>query len=262
MKRLAWTAVALALMPAALTLAAAGPATASAAAGSQPPGGSLPVSIAITSITPGYVRPGKPVTVKGSVTNTSRAPITGMTVRLRSSGTPFANRDALQVYADGAPVPDFPVSRAVTSIPRALAPHATANWSITLRAGQLGITEFGVYPLAAEADSSSGKALLTSRTFLPYWPGKRALDPVRQDIAWIWPAAAISVRWAADQQPGRQPRRRRQAGRAARRRPRLHRQRAPDLGDRSCPAVQRADHDHALQVRRDRGLRWPEQAAC
>ncbi len=198
MRRLTWTAIALALMPAALTLAVAGPASATAAARSQPPGGSLPVSIAITSIAPGYVMPGKPVTVMGSVTNTSRAPITGMTVRLRSSGTPFTNRDALQVYADGAPVPDFPVTRAVTSIPGALAPHATADWSITLRAGQLGLTEFGVYPLAAEADSSSGKALLTSRTFLPYWPGKRALDPVRQDIAWIWPLISAPQQSACD----------------------------------------------------------------
>jgi hypothetical protein len=197
-RRLAWTAVALALMPAALTLAAAGPAAAGMAAGSQPPGGSLPVSIAIISITPGYVMPGKPVTVTGLVTNTSRAPITGMTVRLRSSSTPFNNRDELQVYADGAPVPDFPVARAVTSIPGTLAPHATARWSIPLRAGQLGTTGFGVYPLAAEADSAAGKALVTSRTFLPYWPGKRALDPVRQDIAWIWPLISPPQQSACD----------------------------------------------------------------
>jgi hypothetical protein len=176
--------VALALAPAAVALAAAGPA---AAAGTQPPGGSLPVSIAITSITPGYVMPGAPVTVAGSVTNTSDAPITGMKVRLRSSSAPFVTRDGLQVYADGATAEDSPVSRAVTSIPGTLAPHSTADWSIPLRARQLGVTEFGVYPLAAEADSAAGKALVTSRTFLPFWPGKRALDPVRQDIAWIWP---------------------------------------------------------------------------
>jgi Family of unknown function (DUF6049) len=180
----AWTAVALALAPAAVALAAAGPA---AAAGTQPPGASLPVSIAITSITPGYVMPGKPVTVAGSVTNTSDAPITGMKVRLRSSSVPFVTRDGLQVYADGATAGDSPVSRAVASIPGTLAPHATADWFIPLRASQLGVTEFGVYPLAAEADSAAGKALVTSRTFLPFWPGKRALDPVRQDIAWIWP---------------------------------------------------------------------------
>ena len=183
--RRAWTA--LALMPAALTLAAAGPAAAGTAAGSQLRGGSLPVSLAITSIAPDYLTKGKPVTVAGSVTNTSGAPITGMTVRLRSSGTPFDNRDALQLYADGATVADTPVAAAVTSIPGTLAPRATAAWSIRLRAGQLGVTEFGVYPLAAEADSSAGTALVTSRSFLPFWPGKRALDPVRQDVGWIWP---------------------------------------------------------------------------
>ena len=188
MRRQAWTAIALALLPAALTLAAAGPATAAAAAGSQQRGRSLPVSLTITSIAPTYAVPGQPVIVRGTVTNTSGAPITGMTVRLRSSSTPFASRDGLQFYADGQRFPaDFPVPGAATSALRMLAPHVTADWSISVRTRQLGLTQFGVYPLAAEADSAAGTALVTSRTFLPFWPGKRALDPVRQDIAWIWP---------------------------------------------------------------------------
>jgi hypothetical protein len=186
-RRQAWTAIALALLPAALMLAAAGPAAAAPAAGSQQRG-SLPVSLAITSITPAYAVPGQPVIVRGTVTNTSGAPITGMTVRLRSSSTPFASRDELQFYADGRTVAaDFPVPGAATSALRMLAPHVTADWSISVRTRQLGLTQFGVYPLAAEADSAAGTALVTSRTFLPFWPGKRALDPVRQDIAWIWP---------------------------------------------------------------------------
>src|SRR5450432_3708577 len=120
-------------MPAALMLAAAGPA---AAARSPQRGGSLPVSIAITSIAPGYAVPGKPVIVTGSVTNTSGAPIAGLSVRLRSSSTPFASRDGLQLYADGETVAaDSPVPGAVTSALRTLAPHATAVWSISVRPG-------------------------------------------------------------------------------------------------------------------------------
>jgi Family of unknown function (DUF6049) len=195
-RRRAWTALALALLPAVLMVAAAGPAGAAAAAGSQPRGGSLPVSIAITSITPDFLTPGKPVTVVGSVTNISGAPITGMKVRLRSAGTPFDNRDALQVYADSASVADSPVSGAVMPIPGTLAPHTTADWSIPLRAGQLGVTEFGVYPLAAEADSSAGT--VSTRTFLPFWPRKRVLHPVRQDIAWIWPVISPPQQSACD----------------------------------------------------------------
>ena len=186
-------AIAAAIAPAAIALAAAGPAaaspaTAGAAGAARQPGGTLPVSLAITSIRPGYVTPGKPVTVTGSVTNTSRAPITGITVRLRSSRTAFSSRDGLQVYADGATVgADSPVAGAQTAALGTLAPRATAPWSIRLRAGQLGLATFGVYPLAAEADGATGAAIVTNRTFLVFWPGKRALNPVRQHVAWIWP---------------------------------------------------------------------------
>ncbi len=189
-------AVAMAGGPAALALGTAGRAAAGAAvssAGAASPAGAaagarqLPVSLAITAISPGYVTPGKPVTVSGSVTNTSRTPITGMTVRLRSARTPFASRGGMQVYADGTTIADSPVAGAVTSIPGTLAPHATATWSIPLRAGQLGLADFGVYPLAAEADNAASTPLETNRTFLPFWPGKRVLDPVRQPLAWVWP---------------------------------------------------------------------------
>jgi len=183
-------AIAAAIAPAAIMLAAAGPAAAGAAAARQA-GGALPVSLAVTSIRPGYVTPGKPVTVTGSVTNTSRAPITGITVRLRSSRTAFSSRDGLQVYADGTTTAaDSPVTGAQATVPGTLAPHASAPWSIRLRAGQLNLTTFGVYPLAAEADDGTGTALATNRTFLVFWPGKRTLNPVRQHIAWIWPLIA------------------------------------------------------------------------
>jgi hypothetical protein len=177
-------AIAVAIAPAALALAAAGPAAAGAGRGRQP-GGELPVSLAITSVSPGYVAPGKPVIVIGTMTNTSRAPITGLTVQLRSSRTPFHSRGELQFYADGEAIADSPVPGAVAPIPGTLAPHQTATWSVHLRAAQLGLNVFGVYPLAAEADSAAGTALVTDRTFLPFWPGKH--PAVRQHIGWIWP---------------------------------------------------------------------------
>ncbi len=182
-------AVAAATMPAVIAVTAAGPAAAAATApAARQPAGGLPVSLTIRSVSPAYLTPGMPVTVTGSVTNTSRAPIRGMTVRLRSSRTAISSRDGLQVYADGTTSgADSPVPGAVTSIPGPLGPHATAGWRIRLRASQLGLTLFGVYPLAAEADNAAGAALVTSRTFLPFWPGRRTLNPVRQHIGWIWP---------------------------------------------------------------------------
>ena len=169
-------------------LALGGPARADA--GRPRPGGALPVSLAITMVSPPYARAGQTVTVRGSVTNTSQAAITGISVRLRSSGVSFSSRDALQQYADGnAPLADNYVPGAIVPITVRLAPGATAEWTIKLPVRKVRMTSFGVYPLAAEADNAGGAALAggTSRTFLPYWPRRHGPSPrpLRQGIAWI-----------------------------------------------------------------------------
>ncbi|MEP7023876.1 MAG: DUF6049 family protein [Actinomycetota bacterium] len=168
-----------------LALAAGGSAVASSGTGSPPT--SLPVSVTIMSIAPGYLTDSRSVLVRGTVTNTSQDPLTGLTVQLRSSSTAISSRDGLQFYENGATVTDAPVAGADTTIGTTLAPQATVSWSIKLRAKQLKLVSFGVYPLAAEVDNSAGTGLVAERTFLPFWPGKRALDPARQDISWVWP---------------------------------------------------------------------------
>ncbi len=161
---------------------------AASVAGTRQAGGAVPVLLAITSVSPDYATPGQPVTVSGTLTNISGDTMTGLSVQLRSSGGAFDNRTQLQHYADGTdPFADSPMSGAVTALTKPLAPRATAGWSVTLPGSQLPMTGFGVYPLAAEADSSNQTQLAVSRTFLPFWPGKQGLDPQRQDVAWIWP---------------------------------------------------------------------------
>jgi Family of unknown function (DUF6049) len=172
-------------------LALAGPARAGAG-GERHSSGGLPVSLVITSVSPAFAAPGQTVTVRGSVTNTSRAVISGMSVQLRSSSVPFSSRDALQQYADGnEPLADSVEPGAIMHIAARLAPGATARWRIALPVREVRMTSFGVYPLAAEADSAAGIAIAggTSRTFLPYWPRRhgRHPRPRRQDIGWIWP---------------------------------------------------------------------------
>jgi hypothetical protein len=185
----------------AVSLGLAGPAQAHSALGQQgalgrqgalgQQGGDLPVSLAITSVTPAYASPGQTVTVSGSITNTSSAVISGISVRLRSSSTAFESRDALQEYANGnEPQADGYVPGATTRKPIELAAGGTEPWSVALRVNKVGMTSFGVYPLAAEADSASDTALPggTSLTFLPFWPAKHgAPRPQPQEIAWILP---------------------------------------------------------------------------
>jgi Family of unknown function (DUF6049) len=175
-----------ALAVAASVLALAGSPSAASAATAQP--GRARVSLAITSVTPSYARPGQKVTVSGTLTNVSSAALEGLSVGLSSSSFRLESRNDLQEYADGSIQAAAPVTGAATDLPPRLAPRATVHWSVTLRPSQVPFSSgFGVYPLAAAADSPVFGSLAQERTFLPFWPGKRDQDPQPQQIAWVWP---------------------------------------------------------------------------
>jgi Family of unknown function (DUF6049) len=181
-----WAPRAIAIAAAALVsvAASAGAANASGAAGQA---SSQPVALAITSVNPVYARPGKPVTVHGTLTNTSTAPMSGLSVQILSSGSRFTSRNLMQQYVNGSYDIASPLPGAVTTLSGRLAPGATATWSVRLRPGELPMSQFGVYPLAAQAQNSGGDVLISNETFLPYWPGTKDQDPDPQQIAWIWP---------------------------------------------------------------------------
>ena len=171
----------------AMTLAGLAVSGGAAQAAAAQPGGAAQVTLAITSVSPTVARPGKTVTVSGTLTNTSAARLSGLSVQLRSSSSPLPSRSELQEYANGTLLGDEAVSGAVTDVPRALAPKATVSWSVALHVSQIPMTSFGVYPLAAQALDSDGNSLAVNRTFLPFWPGTKAADPQQQQIAWVWP---------------------------------------------------------------------------
>ena len=177
-------------LAAAIPLASPASLTATAAAGTaaaRQPAGTPPVSVVISSVNPGYASPSATLTVRGTITNASAAPVSGLSIQLSSSGQAFRSRDGLQIYAAGSGAMGSPVPGATAPVRHALAPQATARWSIKVPVRRLRLTSFGVYPLAASALSSIGAALDTSRTFLPYWPGRHAISPL--PIAWVWPLA-------------------------------------------------------------------------
>ena len=146
-----------------------------------------PVSVVITSISPHYATPHGAVTVTGWVTNTTAAPLTGLTVQLWSSNNPLGSRGDMTAYlaAGGG---DTAILHTATTVPT-LAAHASRRWSIRLKASDIGMTGFGVYPLAAQA-YQAGSVLPTglARTFLPYYP---PLPPhslqQKLSLAWVWP---------------------------------------------------------------------------
>jgi Family of unknown function (DUF6049) len=178
---------ALAVAASALALAGlASPGSAARAATAQP-GGTPRVSLAITSVGPAYARPGRTVTVTGTLTNDSGTALQGLSVQLGSSSVAIGSRNELQEYADGSVQLAVAITGAAADLPPAVAPRHTVPWRVTLLPSQVPLTAFGVYPLAADAESPVFGQLAEDRTFLPYWPGNRAADLQPQQIAWVWP---------------------------------------------------------------------------
>lgn len=179
--------------------ALAGPAAASSGRASQPgrtvQPGRAPVALSITAINPPYASPRAKVQVSGTLTNTSGAAISGLTVQLWSADAPFQDTGQLPAYLGGAPSDDVPVNGA--SWPagsRPLRPGRTISWQIQLPAAQVKLMQAagsGVYPLAAAVLSSAGLIVTADRTLLPYWAPQpaRGAKLQKQQIAWIWPLA-------------------------------------------------------------------------
>jgi hypothetical protein len=145
-----------------------------------------PAAVTITSVSPTYARPGEKIRVSGILRNTSTAPVRGVTVQLRSSSQAITDRDDLDNYASGSGPTDVLEPGALTRIAGPVPPGASVPWSAVLPVNDVHMSVFGVYPLAAEAATST-VTLGTSRTFLPFWPtGQGAVQP-HENISWIWP---------------------------------------------------------------------------
>ena len=154
------------------------------------------MSIAITSMSPTYATPKGKVTVSGTITNSTGTAAAGLLVQLWSSSFHLASRAAMESYLTAPPggAGDSPTKAMlpVASLPA----HTSQRWSLTLKVSQVGMSSFGVYPLAAEL-SQGGVSLDAARTFLPFWPGKselRTLKPV--SLAWVWPLIDVPHRAA------------------------------------------------------------------
>jgi hypothetical protein len=144
-------------------------------------------SVVIDSVSPQVAKPNSTVTVTGTISNTSHSSLPDVSVVLRSSASALASRSDLASYAGGSLNADTPVGTPAM-VSSALAPGVTLHWKLSLSVHSIGISQFGVYPLAVQAVDASGATVGLERTYLPYWPGAKAAGvskPLR--IAWIWP---------------------------------------------------------------------------
>ena len=145
--------------------------------------------IAITSLSPAIATPKGKVVVSGIVANPTNAALPGLSVQLWSSDLALSSRSIMNGYltTQNTAGLDTPVPGAQHTLPGRVPAHETEQWSLTLDVAQVGMHQFGVYPLAAELSNAVGE-LDAAHTFLPFWPGKRAARTVKPlTTGWVWP---------------------------------------------------------------------------
>jgi hypothetical protein len=116
--------------------------------------------------------------------NQSESGYQRVSVRLRFSSQPMANRGALETYADGKGLDPQQAGQprlAATSLPVG----GQQSWKVSLPVRQMGLSTFGVYPISVEVLSATGIVLGHVRTFVTYYPA--GSSPQKTKVAWVWP---------------------------------------------------------------------------
>nr|WP_223838834.1 DUF6049 family protein [Nocardiopsis deserti] len=154
-------------------------------ANAEPEGAADP--LVVERVTPDAADEDSTLRVTGEVTNTTSEDLSDVSVRLSYSRHPFSDRGELDEFASGegwqpnASGPDEEVTAA-------LAPEASAAYSLSAPVEDLGLDSYGVYPLVVEAVDGDGQVIGSQYTFLPYTGGGDDVPSV--DIAWVWPLMA------------------------------------------------------------------------
>ncbi len=185
------------LVAAGLAIGGAGPGAASATAAITPTA-PLPISVTLSALRPIAPQPGDTLVVRGTLTNNSAEPVSGLAVQLRLGGA-ISARSTFDSFADDptGSVSALPISLTVaTPLPTAnlaagehepftlqaaMNPATTGLPTSSWQVRELGISVTGLTTFGAGTVGSL-------RTFLP-WAPRDAIGPKALNVAWLWPLA-------------------------------------------------------------------------
>ena len=147
-----------------------------------------PPTVSVTTITPTVAVPNAPITIKGTVRNSSDVVITSPVARALLGQRPLTSRQAVSDWATskGQQLMD---EAAQTSLGQTLAPGAVTAFTLTIPANAISHDQpFDVLPLRVEAVATTPAGLQTSgevNTYLPALATIKAFEPL--SIAWLVP---------------------------------------------------------------------------
>lgn len=177
----------------------AGPAPRTASAAMRAADDTGPVQLVVSELAPLVATADADLVLSGTVRNTSPDPLTSVTVQLRVSHQPLAGRSELaELAASTERPPGTVLDDYVLPVADVLAAGASAPWRLAVPGDRLGLTAYGVYPIAVEcrAGLPSGERdrVATARTFLPWMDDATRVQPTR--VAVLWPVLATPTRGA------------------------------------------------------------------
>ena len=144
-----------------------------------------PVAIVLQNV-PKRLGPNSAVTISGYLKSQSNQQLNGLSVRLRWRGHPMYGRAELAQYA-GSTAPALPTAGQFQPLTGPLAPGQQVKWTLKTTARRLGMTAFGVYPIAVEVLSGGVQSVAAQTTFVPFTPSSPAGRPQPTQVAWVWP---------------------------------------------------------------------------
>jgi hypothetical protein len=148
------------------------------------------VTVSIDSVSPQSASAKSTITVTGTITNNTGAPLTGAQVQLLTSQQWFTSRSQMDSFSGGqflSPLYAVMGTKGEWRAPGTFHSGTTMSWTASFPAGQQGYTPYEVYPVEAVAVLGGSPQSGGARTFLPYWPASGSGAPKKLDIAWIWP---------------------------------------------------------------------------
>ncbi|HET7016286.1 MAG TPA: DUF6049 family protein [Streptosporangiaceae bacterium] len=152
-----------------------------------------PLALSITQTSQPYATPGETITITGKIKNRTHHVLTGLSVQLLASATPFGALSDLENFASGQlSVSPSPVSGVHRARIAKLKKGQSEFWSLTVPVKDLNLSCFGVYPLTVQAGDATGTAQASDPLPLPFWPSKArsCADQIRPKpftASWIWP---------------------------------------------------------------------------
>lgn len=158
-----------------------------------------PLQVVLETMVPSIPGGQDTLRLRGRVVNSSDDTVDDVSIRLRRSSAPIAERAAIATIAaagleaEGREPSDVPLPGTSVVVADSLAPGELASFSIRVPVDAIGFTDPGSYVVALEAlgriegvdEFDERQGIL--RTFVPWMPSDADVDPV--SVAWLWPLA-------------------------------------------------------------------------